>query len=250
MESKIFDIVIGVLLGNEDNGKLQVFNSFEFVIIDNSPDLTSLQTRLEQQSVILPNEYIIGVYQITQNKDLKPDDNIILLHSLLEGYNNNLITLIFNPNFAAKKHTNEKFIKIFDNKQNELKFDVDNKEAEKIAVDTVLEIKENDSNDESQKANDQLISQSFLLKTIKNKIRLIIAFLQQADPEKTPNYYDILRNVNSFISKIQYKQDEDIKTKLVDLETEYNTLISIGTITENIKNLESISLDLKKYDSA
>lgn len=240
---------IGVILGNEDHdGTLQLVNSFEFAFLkDDSPDLSYLQTRLEQQSVILPNEYLVGVYEVMKNDDLKPSEDVLQLHQLLKGYNVDLVTLVFNPSNALKKFTNQKFVRIYNNHLEELKYDVSTKEAEKIAVDTVLDVKDVDHEDELNKATEQLESQSFILDTLHSKIELIIAYLNEVDPS-TPGYYDILRQINSFISKSKYKQDEPVKMKLVDLETDYNMLISLGTLNDTIKGLDSVNLDLKKYD--
>ncbi|CAM9012721.1 unnamed protein product [Wickerhamomyces anomalus] len=243
--------LLGVLLGNEGkDGSLQLINSFEFAFQDDGvPDLSYLQTRLEQQSVILPNEYLVGVYEIKQKHELKPSVEILQLHDLLKEYNVDLVTLVFNPELSLKKFTNQKFVKIYDNQLNDLKYNVDTKEAEKVAVDTVLDVKDVENEDELNKATDQIESQSFILKTLHSKIELILEYLTKTDPASTPGYYDILRQVNSFISKVKFKQNDDIKTKLIDLETDYNMLISLGTMNDTIKGLDSINLDLKKYDS-
>lgn len=241
--------LLGVILGNEQDGILQLINSFEIIYEEGVPDLNYFQTRLEQQSVILPNEYLVGVYETSTSKDLKPSDYVLQLHELLKDYNNQLITLVFNPESASKTYTNQKFVKVYDNEKIELKYDVDTKEAEKVAIDTVLDLKDIDNEDELNKATEQIESQQFTLKTLQSKIKLIIEYLNNSNPEKKQGYYDIIRHVNSFISKIQYKQDESIQTKLLDLETDYNMLISLGSLSENIKTLDNINLGLKRYDN-
>lgn len=243
------DNSLGVILGNEQGGTLQLINSFELTLLENgSPDLDYLQTRLEQQAVILPQEYLVGVYEISSDEELKPTNATKELQLLLKGYNVDLITLVFNPDFASKKFTNQKFVRIFDSELNELPYDVDTKEAEKVAVDTVLELHETENSDELSKATEQIESQKFILQTMHSKIKLIIDYLNKTDPSK-PGFYDTLRQVKSLLSKLQYQQDSQVKTRLIDLETGYNMLISLGVLNENIKTLDSISLDLKKYDN-
>lgn len=243
------DKSVGVVLGNEQGGTLQLINSFEITTSeDGSPDLDYLQTRLEQQAVILPQEYLVGVYEISNDEELKPSDATKELQLLLKGYNVDLVTLVFNPDSASKKFTNQKFVKVFDNQWKELSYVVDTKEAEKVAVDTILELHETENDDELSKATEQIESQKFILRTMHSKIKLIIDYLNRTDPSN-PGYYETLRQVRSLLSKLQYQQDSQVKTHLIDLETNYNMLISLGVLNENIKTLDSISLDLKKYDN-
>lgn len=151
---------------------------------------------------------------------------------------------------ASKKYSNEKFYKLYDSQSGEeIKTQIATKDSEKIAVDTVLEIKETNYND-LNKIEDQINGQNFILSNLKEKILTIKTLIENEENSQTvENYYQILRDVNSFIHKLGYKQTIETKETLVQLENQSNLLINLGQINDNLTQLNKINSDIKKAEN-
>jgi hypothetical protein len=236
--------VIGVLLGTKTADYIDIVNSFELVVNDYGLDREYLTDRLSQQRTILPQEEVVGLYEISRDLSV---DFVSSLKDELEGI---ALNLSFSPEKASKKYSNERFYSVFEASTGaELKVETATKTSEKIAVDTVLDIKEKNYND-LDKIQDQVNSQRFILMNLREKIAVISKLLKSDESSiNIDNYHQFLRDVNSFVHKLNYKQSPETKESLVQLENQYNLLLNLGQISDNLAQMNKINTELKKLEN-
>lgn len=219
-----------------------IVNSFELVFHDGVLDHIYLEEKIRQFSTIYPDEFVVGAYLIN-TVGLDIDSTLAgLLKGLLKDSNTEPKFLVFNPSLATQKFSNVKFIKVYDTELNELKYDIVSKDAEKISVDTILNLKDGVELNNQAKLKQQVELQKFTLASIERKVNVLKRYL-----ESKPEDQAVLRNINALISKLlNFKATQDIKTQLVDLENDFNLLLTLGSVNENLSTLTRVSNELKR----
>ncbi|KAH3670304.1 hypothetical protein WICMUC_004873 [Wickerhamomyces mucosus] len=232
---------------NKGEDVIEIINSFELIFKDktnddinsNEIDLQYLTKRLNQQSIILPNEILIGVYEIVED-GLTPSIEFIKVQNGIQEFNELNIGLIFNPLLIQNNNDDIKrdgnFFQIINSKFQEIK----SKEAEKIAIDTILNLKENNFNNELENFKQiYQINKKFLYE-LSSRIEILLQNLPQIKD------FNKLRHLNSLISKLNYKINDDLKLNLINFQNNLTFYMEILMILQNLKKLNNLQSQISK----
>ncbi|CDR45620.1 CYFA0S19e01024g1_1 [Cyberlindnera fabianii] len=228
---------LGVLRGLEgtdgtETQQLSLINSFEVPLNEQGPDTVYAYERNTLMSQIYPEEGgIIGVYVVDSSLDGVPTEAVMLANEL--GVST---VLVFSPQLAS--NNDGKYFRVFNLEGTELKCNVTHSGEE--AVNTVLALKEADAT-ETSKSKDMVNTTKGVLDILTERTKFLTSALQNGLIKD----YDTLRQINSLVSKLGYKADEDVKKELLDVENTYKLVLTTGLLHDTTQNLEKASLDAR-----
>ncbi|KAH3682282.1 hypothetical protein WICPIJ_006751 [Wickerhamomyces pijperi] len=262
---------MGVLMGSttpssgssDSDEEISIVNSFDIVFTEEQLiDWVYLEKRIQQQAIILPNEIILGVYQINDSEPLQLSEELIeFREGLSSQYGDaNLTALVFNPKLLQTDNndirgtkTNPQFYKIYqsssssstDEAESKTSTQIKTKDSEKVAIDTILTLQEDKSSDEEKHfALFYKVNKSFLAE-LESRIDIILRNVPTTYQTLQHKDYQLLRDVNSLVAKLQqYKQGQDQVLSLIGLENNLKFYMEVIMSLQNLQSLEDMKVQL------
>jgi len=226
--------VFGILIGSQKGRKVEIFNSFAFLLgKDNVVDNEYLTTKIEQFKKVFEDYELLGWYSTSANIQSYDMD----VHQQIMKFNESPLYLILDPASILSRELPisllEAGIKI-ENDTPVLRFakvtyKIETTDAERIAVDHVA--KTNNS-DEGSKLTSHLFNMHNAIKMLNIRVKLIIAFLETQKSGQIPIDYSLLRRINSLTNLLPTIDGDNFTQEFLN---EYNdTLLStyLSSITK------------------
>lgn len=245
----------------ENTEERDIVNSFDVIFTKDGGedggsgviDWVYLEKRINQQRTILPNEEILGVYEIqTTNKgDLAPSDALASFQRELISFIGDvkLTTLVFNPSLLLQSDSSSsttstvspEFYKVYQHNQQISKNSnqIKTKDAEKIAIETIISLPETNQIDEELQFDQFLLSHQSFLSQLSQRIDIIISQISHCKD------YEILREINSLVAKLNYKHGQSqIGLNLVSLENNWKFYMEVVISLQNLSKLDDLKTSI------
>jgi len=225
--------VFGILIGVQKGRKVEIFNSFAFLLKNEQVDNEYLSTKIEQFKKVFEDYELLGWYSTSSNIQSIDMD----VHQQIMKFNESPLYLILDPTSMKSRELPltllEAGIKI-ENDQPILRFQkvtykIETTDAERIAVDHVA--KQN-YGDEGSKLTTHLSNMFNAIKMLNIRVKLIISFLEEQKSGQIQLDYSLLRRINSLTNLLPTIDGDSFTQEFLN---EYNdTLLStyLSSITK------------------
>jgi len=228
--------VFGILIGSQKGRKVEIFNSFAFLLtLEHAIDVEYLSTKIDQFKTVFEDYELLGWYSTSPN--IQSYD--MEVHQQLMKFNESPLYLILDPIInplsrelpltlveAGIKIENDTPILRFA----KVPYKIETTDAERIAVDHVA--KSNNSSDEGSKLTSHLFNMHNAIKMLNMRIKLLVTFLHAQKSGEIPYDYSLLRRINSLTNLLPAIDGDNFTQEFLN---EYNdTLLStyLSSITK------------------
>jgi len=235
--------VFGILIGSQKGRKVEICNSFAFLLTNNVVDNGYLETKIEQFKKVFEDYELLGWYSTSTNID-KYDMEV---HQQIMKFNESPLYLIMDPNASPLSRELpitlvEAGIKIEKDQPvlrfAKVTFKIETTDAERIAVDHVA--RSGNSNDEGSKLTSHLFNMHNAIKMLNMRVKLIVAFLEALKSGQIAYDYSLLRRINSLTNLLPAIDGDNFTQEFLN---DYNdTLLStyLASITKTSNTLNEL----------
>ncbi|KAH6917589.1 maintenance of mitochondrial structure and function-domain-containing protein [Coprinopsis sp. MPI-PUGE-AT-0042] len=236
--------VLGALLGTQTGREVEIVNTFELAVIENSDtvDHEFLISRRDQYKQVFPSLEFIGWYSVA----LKPTAKHIALHEQFTGYCSTPLLLLLQPALALGGGPSsqtlpfkayEPTVEIKERTSRsvfvEVPYGVETGEAERIAVDWTARGGGSRTSLESH-----LSTQRSAVKMLHERILLLVKYVTDAVAGTAKRDHDVLRSLSALVASLPASENKMFRE---EFETEYEDVqltafLSSLTKSTNILN--------------
>lgn len=238
--------VIGALIGKQKGRNLELMNSFElmFTRIDGDIiiDREYYNTKEEQFKQVFSDLDFLGWYTTGE----APDDRDIKTHRQICEINESPVLLKLNP---QARHSDlpvtcyESVIDLVDGEATmlfvELHYTLATEEAERIGVDHVARVSNNDSTESSLVA-EHLSAQHSAIKMLHSRVKLVLEYLRGIESGKLPKNHDILRDVYSLSHRLPVVQGQLFHQEFYNQCNDVGLMTYLGIITKGCNDMNQL----------
>jgi len=239
-----------MLMGKLTGRKVEIFNSSEMIIENDTIDTEYIKMRLEQYNRVFEGNLILGWYACSAGGI---QDGDMSLHEQMEGLVDEKVSspffLYLNPAStatrelplqiyeAAYKHAGTASSKFFQ----KIPFGVETSEIERIAVDTVASVTRSGA---SPLASHLSTLQS-AVKMLNSRVMVIKRYLEAVKAGTLPPDHALLREIGALVSQLPAIQTSEFKH---DFLVDYNDALLITYLAAITKTSNGINEMMEKFN--
>ncbi|CAH1406474.1 unnamed protein product [Nezara viridula] len=238
--------VIGALIGKQKGRNIELMNSFElmFTRIDGDIiiDREYYNTKEEQFKQVFSDLDFLGWYTTGD----APDDSDIKIHRQICEINESPVLLKLNP---QARHSDlpvtcyESVIDLVDGEATmlfvELHYTLATEEAERIGVDHVARVSNNDATESSLVA-EHLSAQHSAIKMLHSRVKLVLEYLRGVETGQLPRNHEILRSVYSLSHRLPVVQGQYFHQEFYNQCNDVGLMTYLGIITKGCNDMNQL----------
>lgn len=238
--------VIGALIGKQKGRNIELMNSFElmFTRIDGDIiiDREYYNTKEEQFKQVFSDLDFLGWYTTGE----APDDSDIKIHRQICEINESPVLLKLNP---QARHSDlpvtcyESVIDLVDGEATmlfvELHYTLATEEAERIGVDHVARVSNNDATESSLVA-EHLSAQHSAIKMLHSRVKLVLEYLRGVESGQLPRNHEILRSVYSLSHRLPVVQGQHFHQEFYNQCNDVGLMTYLGIITKGCNDMNQL----------
>uniref|UniRef100_A0A0V0GAI4 COP9 signalosome complex subunit 6 n=2 Tax=Triatoma TaxID=30075 RepID=A0A0V0GAI4_TRIDM len=238
--------VIGALIGKQKGRNIELMNSFELMFtkigVDIIIDKEYYNTKEEQFKQVFSDLDFLGWYTTGG----PPDDSDIKVHKQICEINESPVFLKLNP---QARHSDlpvtcyESVIDLVGGEATmlfvELHYTLATEEAERIGVDHVARMSNNDASESSLVA-EHLSAQHSAIKMLHSRVRLVLEYLRAVQAGKLPRNHEVLREAYSLSHRLPVVQSPRFHTDFYNQCNDVGLMTYLGTITKGCNDMNQL----------
>jgi len=247
--------VIGVLFGQQNGRKIEIFNSFEIVFdeIDGAVIIEPeyLKTKEEQLKKVFPDYDVLGWYSTgthSRRSDLE-------IHNQFMEFNESPLFLLLDT-VAAKVNTKGLPITIFESELRmvndeptllfaKVPYKIETGEAERISVDHVAHLSA--GGNEGSQLTAHLIGIHNAIKMLHSKIKILTEFVKLSSEGSLPFDHSLLREIAALCNLLPAIDTRSFKEDFIN---EYNDALLVTYLATITKGASVINDLVERYNTA
>lgn len=239
--------VIGALIGKQKGRNLELMNSFELVFTGIGGDIIIdkdyYNTKEEQFKQVFSDMDFLGWYTTGD----APDDSDIKVHKQICEINESPVFLKLNPMATHSEQLPvtlyESVIDLVDGQATmlfiELHYTLATEEAERIGVDHVARMSNNDASESSLVA-EHLSAQHSAIKMLHSRVRLVLDYLRMVEAGKLPRSHEVLRDAYSLSHRLPVIQSPRFHGDFYNQCNDVGLMTYLGTITKGCNDMNQL----------